>query len=69
MNIFFSLVKTTMNYGLKYFFYPLLNEQYCHMILMDDLVENQPTTSEGWYILPVPQMKLNPWFSLSASQH
>lgn len=26
------------------FFYSLPNEQHCHMILMDDLVENQPTT-------------------------
>ena len=33
------------------FFYSLPNEQHCHMILMDDLVDNQQTTGEGWYCL------------------
>lgn len=51
-DFFFSFCENYYELWTKiFFFYSLPNEQHCHMILMDDLVENQPTTSEGWYCL------------------
>ena len=52
MIFFFSFCENYYELWTKiFFFYSLPNEQHCHMILMDDLVENQPTTSEGCYCL------------------